>query len=198
MPDQGQQVARVLYKELLVGDLRKFKAQSNDAKSGGGARDIRFRQYNELLPIIRKIFPEVEVQRRRRSGFTDLEIHKGVFHWMDPETSQVHTRESFFEPPSDARPKEGRIARVHEYACFRAAGVPALDAEDRILLLFVQNMNGSVWPCFAQESSLRTPNTWDPSIAKELLESLDAKRPKRSAAFGYYDFTDGSRYRNGK
>jgi hypothetical protein len=35
--------ARILYKEIVEGDLRKFRAESNDAATGGGARDLRFR-----------------------------------------------------------------------------------------------------------------------------------------------------------
>ena len=36
MANQAGQVARILYKELVEGDLRKLQAKSNDADTGGG------------------------------------------------------------------------------------------------------------------------------------------------------------------
>ena len=37
-----QPVARILYREITEGDLRKVLAKSNDSDTGGGARDLRF------------------------------------------------------------------------------------------------------------------------------------------------------------
>lgn len=62
------QVARILYKEIVPGDLRKILAMSNDAVTGGGARDFRFGSFKTLLPVIRKMFPETVKQSRKRGG----------------------------------------------------------------------------------------------------------------------------------
>lgn len=35
-------IAEILFHEIADGDVRKFNAESNDADTGGGARDLRF------------------------------------------------------------------------------------------------------------------------------------------------------------
>lgn len=101
------------------------------------------------------------------------------------------------EPPTSARPGEGRIARIHEYPCFDASNVK-IGLGNRVLLLLIQLNNGSVWPYYAEEKSLRKTGDWHPVVAKELLDCLDAERPTNQAVLGFRDFTNASRYCNGK
>lgn len=46
------EVARVIFQVIEDGDRRKFEAVSNDADTGGGARDLRFRPANRFLPVL--------------------------------------------------------------------------------------------------------------------------------------------------
>lgn len=196
MVNQAGQVARILYKELVEGDLRKLQAKSNDADTGGGARDFRFSAYNTLLPVIRQMFPQpIERSRKRGSQMVQIEVFKGVFSWNG--AGGVQCKDAYFEPPTDARPLEGRIARVHEYPCFDAGHVQ-IGVGNRVLLLLVQLYDGSVWPHYAEERSLRTPDAWHHVVAEELLDCLDAERPANQAAIGYRDFINATRYCNGK
>jgi hypothetical protein len=189
-------VARILYKELVEGDLRKLRAESNDANTGGGARDFRFGSYHTLLPVIRSMFPRTAQEDRKRNGVVaQIDVFKGTFYWQS--ATGVKSKEAIFEPPTDARPSEGRIARVHDYPCFDASNVK-IGVGNRVLLLLIQLDDGTVWPHYAEERSLRTPNAWHTVVAKELLDCLDAKRPANQVVIGYRDFTNAGRYCNGK
>ena len=197
MANQAGQVARILYKEIVEGDLRKIQATANDSDSGGGARDFRFRSYDTLLPVIRQMFPQtVQENRRRKKQQVQIDIFKGEFFWSDANGNVVR-KDSYMEPPTDARPGEGRIARIHEYGCFDATKVK-IGVGNRVLLLLIQLDDGSVWPHYAEERSLRTPNVWHSVVAKELLDCLDAARPSNQVVLGYRDFTNAGRFCNGK
>lgn len=198
MANGAGQVARILYKEIVPGDLRKILAQSNDSDTGGGARDFRFGSYKNLLPVIHQMFPKMVKENRKRDGVVEqIDVHQGEFFWHN-EKDQVERKDSFFEPPTDVRPSEGRIARVHEYGCFDTSRMPKGGEGNRVLLLLIQLHDGSVWPFYAEEQTLRIKDKWDPVVAKELLDCLDAERASNRAVIGYRDFTNTGRYCNGK
>lgn len=197
MASAAGQVARILYKELVEGDLRKLQAKSNDADTGGGARDFRFRSFDTLLPVIKQMFPQtVQEMRRRNNQQLLVDIFKGQFSWYGANQN-VMSKEAYMEPPTSARPGEGRIARIHEYPCFDASKVK-IGVGNRVLLLLIQLHDGSVWPYYAEEKTLRIKGMWDPVVAKELLDCLDAERPVNQAVLGFRDFTNAGRYCNGK
>lgn len=196
MVNEAGEVARILYKELVEGDLRKLQAKANDSDSGGGARDFRFRSFDTLLPVIKKMFPQtVQEKRRRNKQLVLVDIFKSNFYWYDAKQNVV-SKEAYMEPPTSARPGEGRIARIHEYACFDASKVK-IGVGNRVLLLLIQLNDGSVWPYYAQEKSLRTPGDWHPAVAKVLLDCLDALRPVNQAVLGFKDFTNHENFCNG-
>lgn len=197
MANEADQVARILYKELVEGDLRKLQATANDSDSGGGARDFRFRSFDTLLPVIKKMFPQTVQEKRKRNGqAVQIDIFKGRFSWYDVNQNVV-SKEAYMEPPTSARPGEGRIARIHEYPCFDASKVK-IGVGNRVLLLLIQRNDGSLWPYYAEEKSLRTQGDWHPVVAKELLDCLDAERPVNQAVLGFRDFTNAGRFCNGK
>lgn len=198
MANGGVQVARILYKEIIPGDLRKILAQSNDSKTGGGARDFRFGSYKKLLPVVEQMFPKKTKQNRKRDGVVEqIEVFQGEFFWHNEEGS-VERKDSYFESPTDVRPSEGRITRVPEYGCFDTNRVPKGGEGNRVLLLLIQLQDGSVWPFYAEERTLRMQGKWDVVVARELLNCLDAKRPVNRAVIGYRDFTNTGFYCNGK
>ena len=115
---QTGDIARIVFREILEGDRLKFIAQSNISDTGGGARDLRFRGWDQMEEVLRKLFPGTEVAKRRRAGADTLEIYSGRFHWLRKSDGVEVSREALLEPPTDARPNEARITRVHEYDCF--------------------------------------------------------------------------------
>ena len=190
-------VARILYKEIVPGDLRKIVAESNDSDTGGGARDFRFGEFGKLEPIIRKMFPHAVRERRRRDGKNvQVEIFRGTFHWDFNGTEEQKSVD--FEPPTSARPSEGRITRVHEQPCFASNRIPKFGVGNKVLLLLVQRNDGSVWPYFIEERSLDNPGLWDPRVARDLLDCIRAQRSANKVVIGYRDFTTGEGYCNGK
>lgn len=190
-------VARIFYKEIVDGDVRKINADSNDADTGGGARDFRFGDYDNLSSIMEKFFPDVAVVKRKRNGQqVNVDIRRGRFYW--DANGKDESKEVEFEPPTSARPSEGRITRVHEQPCFDAQNIPPFNAGDKVLLLLVQRNDGTVWPYFAQESSLAIPGEWDPQVAKTILACINAKRASNRVVIGYRDFVTGAAYCNGK
>ena len=198
MANGAGHVARILYKEIVPGDLRKILAQSNDSDTGGGARDFRFGSFKTLLPVITEMFPKKTKENRKRDGVVEeIDVFQGEFFWFDAE-GQIVRKDSFFEPPTDVRPSEGRIARVHEYGCFDTSRVPQGGEGNRVLLLLIQLHDGSVWPYYAEEKTLRLKGKWDAIVAAELLACLDARRAANRAVIGYRDFTNASKYCNGK
>lgn len=198
MANGAGHVARILYKEIVSGDLRKILAQSNDSDTGGGARDFRFGSFKRLLPVITEMFPKKAKENRKRDGVVEeIDVFQGEFFWHDV-SGQVMRKDSFFETPTDVRPSEGRIARVHEYGCFDTSLVPRGGVGNRILLLLIQLNDGSVWPYYVEEKTLRIEGNWDPVVAAELLGCLDAKRAANRAVIGYRDFTNAGKYCNGK
>lgn len=197
LPSNATQVARILYKEIVAGDLRKIEAKSNDSDTGGGARDFRFGSYKRLTKVIKIMFPQVVQETRKRGGVSkQIDVFKGQFHWQQKGTNL--SKDSFFEPPTDARGSEGRIARVPEYPCFALNLIPKAGEGNRVLLMLIQRNDGSVWPHFADEVSLRTVGKWDTSVANALIECLDTKRQAGLAVIGYRDFTTAESYCNGK
>ena len=198
MASGSTDVSRILYKEIVPGDLRKILAQSNDSDSGGGARDLRFGSYSKVLPVIEKMFPKKTKEKRKRQGVVEkIDVFQGEFFWHN-DKGKVERKDSFFESPTDVRPSEGRIARVHEYGCFDTGRMPQGGVGNRVLLLLVQLKDGSVWPYYAEERTLRVKGKWDPVVARELLDCLDAKRAANRAVIGYRDFDNAARYCNGK
>ena len=197
MSNENNIVERFLYKEIKPGDLRKILRESNDSPTGGGARDFRFGSYSKLEKVIKKLFPNVEKQVRTRNKVkVEIDVFKGTFSWES--NGKIITKDSYFEPPTDARPEEGRITRVPEYECFDTSRIPDIKPNNRVLLLLIQLSDGSVWPHFVLEETFRTKGNWHPKVEKHILRCLDAERAKSRAVIGYYDFQTKEGYCDGK
>src|SRR4051812_31674071 len=113
---------RVLYKRLVDGDRRKIIAQSNDADSGGGARDLRFNPWPNFEPVVHRLMPMTATRTTSRG---DVAIRVGELRWYGDGGSQRSVGVEFW-PPTNARPNEGRLARVHEIPPFAASQIPAV------------------------------------------------------------------------
>lgn len=188
---QAGDIARIVFRQILSGDRLKFVAQSNLSPSGGGARDLRFRSWDEMGGQLRRLFPGERVERRRRMGEeVALRVYVGRFHWID-EDGETVSRASVLEPPTDARPNEGRVTRVHEFACFTIR--PPKPGSGRLMALLVQRDNDTVWPFVVTERSLEHDG-WDRRVADFLLSALNRPRRRGRAAYGFVDFESGERF----
>jgi hypothetical protein len=190
----------VVYKQLLPGDYRKLEARSNDSATGGGARDLRF-PFGAFDDVFRRLLPRQCTKLRRRGARRDeVELRTGPVYLdvVDVEGNVVDSRaeEMVWEPPTDPRPTEGRIAKVHA----SAATVELLAARDptrgEAFALFVQDDHGQLRVHWAFEEDLRT-GKWASAVATPILQHLDERRSKTRAVQGYIDFTQNFWYPHG-
>lgn len=198
LPEAGEApvgVHRVVYKELLPGDRRKLRGESNDADTGGGARDLRF-PFKGFDDVFRTLLPRDGYETRKRKGErTQVRVRKGdvyvdhVDEVAAKETTSKH--DMVWEPPTNARPTEGRIVRVHESPATR--DLLDTDPDDRVFILFIQNDKDELRVHYAYETELRS-GVWAPAVAKPILEHLDGHRRSNVAVAGYIDFIQKVRY----
>lgn len=174
-------ITRIVYKEIVAGDLRKFKAQSHDTPSGGGARDLRFSPYSEFCKVFGRMLPT-----RQPNG-----VFAGRFMWV--ENGEQKTGAAFFHPPTSARPNEGRIANVDKYL---PRGSLPEEGGDIIVLMIIQRDDDSIWPCFTTVLSLES-GEWHVAVSEPLLNCLRAKRRSGTACCGYIDYIENERFCNG-
>lgn len=203
-----ERIVQAIYKELKKGDFRKGVAKSNDADTGGGARDLRFGGYAEVKDIFRSFLPERRTENRHRNKKpVALEILTGTGHWVEPlrpgeassETERTRTFEVEFEEPTYARPTEGRLTRVNKYPFFGRDDYLPADDKSRRFLLISRSESGLVYFHIVSEKILRIP---DPEgrfpFNKTMVDCINAKRNANVSVLGHYDFENGMGYCNGK
>lgn len=162
MNSSSQVIERVLLQNIEDGDRRKFIAKSNDAASGGGARDLRFRPENEFFPFFRRMFRNKAYKTRNVKGVaSQIEVLSGTVSWQEP-TGEKSTMMEIW-PSTDARPNECRIARISEFALDRLIHTDPNGG--RSVFMMFQQANGDIRLYFTTETSLRTQN-WDPRIKR--------------------------------
>jgi hypothetical protein len=175
-------VARVFYQEIKAGDRRKIQASSNDAQTGGGARDLRIPK-DRFWDFFGRMLP---ARRRDRSNNRTVEVLVGRVKWDGP--SGVVEHEIAVWPPTDPRPTEIRIAQVNKNF---PPGVP----EGRPFVLVVQTSDGEIWGLYTTETDLRTGD-WDRRIQDPILRCID-NTPETRSIRGYVDLDVGFNYCHG-
>lgn len=92
----------VFFKQVLPGDLEKYKTSASTSGTGGGARDLRIAQANLFRPLLSLMLSEPSGDDR----FT----HATVLSKLNG--NEVGTRVELWRP-TDARPNELRIPRIY-------------------------------------------------------------------------------------
>ncbi|GAB4100529.1 hypothetical protein GCM10028789_26940 [Sinomonas halotolerans] len=183
-------VTLVVYKEIVAGDMRKLLAESNDSRTGGGARDLR-------LPA--KVFAHVmdQIFTRENVGPGGQPIRIADVIYLDgdgePQTTQLE-----YWPPTRSRPSESRIARIHASPAL-GGHMPETD-RGRVFVFFTKFNDGTIRCDYAYEDQLRN-GEWAHELSSAVLSCLasaDMKNGTRPAnmvpAQGYYDFAAGTGY----
>ncbi|WMT42271.1 hypothetical protein RE628_07665 [Paenibacillus sp. D2_2] len=176
-------IKRIVYKEIVEGDRLKFEAMSNhDASAGGGARDLRFRPYDQFRLAFERMLPH-----------NNHGILEGQFNWI--EGDRHISREAYYHPPTNSRPNEGRISNIDKYL----PGNMLPDAREGIaILLIIQRDDDTVWISFTTENSLKNDSRWNPQVSQTILGCLCARRRQNVSAAGYVDFETGGSFCNGQ
>lgn len=113
---------RFVYKRIVAGDIRKLSAESADAGTGGGARDLRFNPAEKFWPVFERMFSAVATKKCL-----------GACLIWDGEITNTEVY-----PPTSARPNETRITRVN--ACCPAKLIPAENEE--FIFILIQGEDG--------------------------------------------------------
>lgn len=182
--------ALLVYREVMEGDLRKLQGKSNDALTGGGARDLRF-DWKAFRPVMHRIFSQEGIGRGGKS------IRIAIITYTDAAGQSQTTTMSYW-PPAKKRHWEDRVARVHASEAL-GSGVPELGF-GRVFVTFTLFTDGTVRCDYAYEDDLRQ-DKWAPTVCNVIigcLETTDEKNGDRTnnrvPTQGYYDFTTGKRY----
>ena len=176
-------VKRIVFKEIVEGDRKKFEAASNlDSSAGGGARDLRFRPFDKFGPVFERLFPDKD----------EKGVCKGEFHRLDDGVERA--TEAFFHPPTNARPNEGRLANVDKYLPLN--DLPS-EGDGTTILLIIQRDDGSFWPTFTTDNSLES-GAWNEQVMEMILGCLRANRNANVSMVGFVDFETKETYCNDK
>ena len=177
-PRQPGEPIRVLFQELTPGTARKARAQSADAPTGGGARDIRVRPHDDVREFMAQLFPRERVINRPARGGAPGEritIRLGAATWDDGREEV----ELEYWPPTNARPREGRIAKINSLP---PLADPPTDSAG-VVVLFVQDDAGVLWVRYATVDELAGSV---PEVRDRILQCLE-NSPDGHIATGYID-----------
>jgi hypothetical protein len=180
---------RLVFREVLDGDVKKFAAKSNISGTGGGARDFRYRPYDDFDDVFSRILTDHKKEKRTRDEQpVDVVTYFGKGTYRGPNGDEPD-KVLQFEPPTTARPNEGRLTRLS------SLGLTVPKGEGRVFLLIWQMDDDAVWLGFATQKQLEA-NAWYQKINDFLLECMNAKRPVNNAAQGFIDFERSKHFCN--
>ena len=171
----SQRPVLILFQQLRLATVLKAQGVSNDAPTGGGARDLRLRPYDRFQPFMERLLPETRTQSRQDGG--EVTIRYGLATWGDGS----ETREIKYWPPTNARPREGRIAQI---SSLLPLAVPPEDVEGSVIL-FVRDEDGLIWVRYATDEGLRDSL---PEVGDSIRDCLGNATENRIAT-GYIDLT---------
>ena len=169
----GQRPVLILFQQLRLATVLKAQAVSNEAPTGGGARDLRLRPYDRFQPFMERLLPDARTRLRRDGG--EVTIRYGLATWGDGS----ETREIEYWSPTNARPREGRIAQINSLP---PLAVPPEDVEGAVIL-FVRDEDGLIWVRYATDEGLRASL---PEVGDFILDCLGNATENRIAT-GYID-----------
>lgn len=168
-------IAEILFHEIASGDVRKFNASSNDAGTGGGARDLRFGMLYEHA--LDRLFPKEIVTERGH------EYRLGTFYYKDAdgvehEQDNVHYA---FKPKTDGKRREVRLCQLNKIPFFQK--LPDLEPDDGLLFVaFIRMTEGLPQMQFLTEKQINDPNS-NQIIAAAMRKAIDTRAKGTSVKF---------------
>lgn len=166
-------IAEVLCHEMTEADIRKANGTSNDAQSGGGARDLRFSI--GFMPCLDRFFPQ-EVTHERKTPY-----RIGTFEHIDESGNRTTELVRYAFQPTSSRPTEVRIAQINKLSFFR--DLPDLRESDGILFMaFIRKTNGIPQAQYLTEKQIEAPGG-NPVIAAAMKDALDKRQKNNAVVF---------------
>ena len=161
----------ILFKQVTEAIVRNAQNESADADSGGGARDLRLGPYDFIHPFMKQMFPLIRRGDERPIRWTKVTWGNGN-----------RVQELEYWPPTNARPNEGRIAKISSLPPL-AEGTD--DVKDTVIL-FVQDEYEVVWVRYASKTGLRKSC---PEVGRLILQCLEKAGPRRTPT-GFIDLRE--------
>ena len=170
--------AVVFFQETKPDDIDKYFRQSNDADTGGGARDLRIRPSKQFWDDLKPFFP-TEISSRERSGIIfSTDMHQGE--------KTVSAKVSLWGPTNTR--DEVRIGRLYTIAGWeidQAQFSQDYDAGVVWFYLLVLDDKNQVW---ARTMRSATIGKNDPGFVARVTHALQLKGGPKKTARGVYHF----------
>ena len=162
-------VTWVLFKRCVPGDRRKALNESNDHPTeGGGARDLRFNPWKDFENVVAQMFPKSRPAKPNDPTDTRVVQIAPVYWWDNHQCGPVDVE---FWPPTNARPFEGRLARIAELDPFAGVNLPPQQLDPFFMLW----RDGSkVWAKMVTVPDLQNPG-WASSVSTPILKAVGAR-----------------------
>lgn len=168
------------FREILPGDLKKLRAESNIAASGGGARDLRISPMEVFDGFMQHFFAPT----------TNPNIREAAIYWREAEGRPPTYHLCRLFVPTDARPTELRISKIHELGAWRvdeAKYYLERDQGRRQFFLLTLDEANRVWARTFSDTILPTTS----AIFRDAVLQRIAKTRKGHAVCGGVDFSTG-------
>lgn len=152
-------IVEVLCHEITEADIKKIQALSNDAKTGGGARDLRFSA--QFIPVLDRFFPS-DVTYERNTPY-----RIGEFEHTDIAGNKTIQQIRYAFQPTNARPNEVRLAQINKTELF--SEIPDIEEGDGLLFIaLVRRSDG-----MPQAQYLTQRQISDPTSNKIIAAAMD-------------------------
>ena len=166
-------ISDVLCHEITDADVKKIKASSNDAQTGGGARDLRFTV--DYAPFLDRFFPQETTTERG----TPYRIGKFEHYYSSGKSITELVRYAY--QPTDTRPREVRIAQINKLRLF--LDIPDISADDGALFMaFVLKTDGIPQAQYLTQKQIEAKES-NQIIAAAMREALDKRRGNNAVIF---------------
>lgn len=167
-------LVEVLFHQITEADIKKVEASSNNAETGGGARDLRFSiRFKDCLD---RFFPEVVT----KDGKSEYKI--GSFRYIDSSNhEQVITNVKYAFKPTASRPNEIRIAQINTLEFFR--DMPVLSHDDGLLFMcFMRFDEGLPLAQYVTQKRSCAPKS-SRKIAEAMARAIDETKGNSAVVF---------------
>lgn len=166
---------RIYFSEIKPGDALKQRAESNITPSGGGARDERFPV--GFAQYLQQMFPDATTRQ---------DVTVGTVYWQLPNGGTDQTAIMLFSRPTNSRPTEARLGRVHVVGGWEIGddyNVNDSGIHSGWYYFLVQDDSQRVWAFVTNDTQLQDEPAW----IRDFVNERVAGTPGYEKARGFID-----------
>jgi hypothetical protein len=170
----------LFFKQMMEGDIKKYRAESNVAPTGGGARDLRVSPVELFQPALQQMF--------NQPG-PELSVTQGPVAWRTKARGVEYTTIELW-PPTNARRRELRISKFYDVGGWDVSEsrfARESKAGNRCFYVLEMDRAGVVWARILWEKDL---NKEQPEVASFVRQQI-SETPTHQAVRGVVDLLTG-------